>query len=80
MTSLQLEADKARLAHAILSIDNTSLLEEVKKHLNGLLNLNTATTPTTSRRTRKISKEVRDMVLGELPADIDVEKETDKMW
>ena len=31
MTTLELEADKARLAYAILSIDNASLLAEVKK-------------------------------------------------
>lgn len=80
MTSLQLEADKARLAHAILSIDNASLLAEVKKHLSGLLNLNAPAAKSKPRRARAISKEVQEMVVGELPADMDVEKETDKMW
>lgn len=80
MTSLQLEADKARLAHAILSIDNASLLAEVKKHLSGLLNLNAPAVKSKPRRARAISKEVQEMVVGELPADMDVEKETDKMW
>ena len=65
MTTLELEADKARLAYAILSIDNASLLAEGKKK---------------PRHTRPISKEVQDMVIGELPADMDIEKESDKMW
>ena len=40
MTTLELEANKARLAHAILSIDNASLLAEVKKKLGDLLTIN----------------------------------------
>ena len=32
------------------------------------------------RHTRPISKEVQDMVIGELSADMDIEKESDKMW
>lgn len=80
MTTLELEADKARLAHAILSIDNASVLAEVKKKLGGLLNLNGPATKTRSRQTRPISKEVQDMVIGELPENMDVEKEIDKMW
>ena len=40
MTTLELEADKARLAYAILSIDNASLLAEVKKKLGDLLTIN----------------------------------------
>lgn len=80
MTTLELEADKARLAHAILSIDNASLLAEVKKKLGGLLNLNSPVAKAKLRYTRPISKEVQDMVIGELPADMDVEKETDRMW
>ena len=40
MTTLELEADKARLAHAILSIDNASLLAEIKKKLGDLLTIN----------------------------------------
>lgn len=80
MTTLELEADKARLAHAILSIDNASLLAEVKKKLGGLLNLSSPIIKAKSGHTRPISKEVQDMVIGELPADMDVEKETDRMW
>lgn len=80
MTSLELEADKARLAHAILSIDNASLLAEVKKKLSGLLNLSGSLTRTGTKHSRPISKEVEDMVIGELPEDMDMEKETDRMW
>lgn len=80
MTTLELEADKARLAHAILSIDNASLLAEVKKHLSNVLNLNAPAAKKTSIRRRPISKEVQDMVIGELPEGFDAEKETDKMW
>lgn len=32
------------------------------------------------RRTRAISKEVREMVIGELPVGMNSEIETDKMW
>ncbi|MCD7850191.1 MAG: hypothetical protein LUH63_10900 [Parabacteroides sp.] len=38
-TSLKLEADKAELARAILSIENDDILEMVKHRLYGLLNL-----------------------------------------
>jgi hypothetical protein len=46
MTTLDLEADKARLA----------------------------------KKARPISREVQDLVIGELPADMDVKNETEKMW
>ena len=80
MTTLELEADKARLAYAILSIDNASLLAEVKKKLGDLLTINGPAVKSKPRDTRPISKEVQDMVIGELPADMDIEKESDKMW
>ena len=80
MTTLELEADKARLAYAILSIDNASLLAEVKKNLGDRLNINGPAVKSKPRHTRPISKEVQDMVIGELPADMDIEKESDKMW
>lgn len=40
MTTLELEADKARLAHAILSVEDASVLAELKKHINKVLKLN----------------------------------------
>ena len=61
MTTLELEADKARLAYAILTINGPAVKSK-------------------PRHTRPISKEVQDMVIGELPADMDIEKESDKMW
>ena len=76
MTTLELEADKARLAYAILSIDNASLLAEVKKKLGDLLTINGPAVKSKPRHTRPISKEVQDMVIG----DMDIEKESDKMW
>ena len=72
MTTLELEADKARLAYAILSIDNASLLAEVKKKLGDLLTINGPAVKSKPRHTRPISKEVQDMVIGELPADMDI--------
>jgi hypothetical protein len=81
MTTLDLEADKARLAHAILAINNASVLADVKKYLSRKLKLtNTITTQSSSKKARPISREVQDLVIGELPADMDVKKETDKMW
>lgn len=79
MTALELEAEKARLAHAILSIDNACLLAEVKKYLSHLLNQDTSTETGTSGR-RPVSAEVLDLVIGEIPDDMDTDKETDKMW
>lgn len=38
-TSLKLEADKAELARAILSIESDDVLEKVKSRLYGLLNI-----------------------------------------
>lgn len=38
MTTLEFEADKARLVRAIINIDNKGLLEEVKQNLRGILN------------------------------------------
>ena len=73
MTTLELEADKARLAYAILSIDNASLLAEVKKKLGDLLTINGPAVKSKPRHTRPISKEVQDMVIGELSADMDIE-------
>lgn len=80
MTTLELEADKVRLVRAILNIDDVSVMAEVKKYLNNVLNPNAKSTKCNSVRTRPVSKDVLDMVIGELPADMDVEKETDRMW
>lgn len=80
MTTLELEADKVRLVRAILNIDDVSVMAEVKKYLNTVLNPNAKSTKCNSVRTRPVSKDVLDMVIGELPADMDVEKETDRMW
>lgn len=48
--------------------------------LNNILNPNAKNAKRTSIRTRPVSKDVLNMVVGELPADMDVEKETDRMW
>lgn len=80
MTTLELEADKVRLVRAILNIDDVSVMAEVKKYLNTVLNPNAKSAKCNSVRTRPVSKDVLDMVIGELPADMDVEKETDRMW
>lgn len=80
MITLELEADKVRLARAILNIDDASVMAEVKKYLSGVLNLNANIAKSKPRRARAISKEVQEMVIGELPVGMDSEKETDKMW
>lgn len=80
MTTLELEADKVRLVRAILNIEDVSVMAEVKKYLNNILIPNAKNVKNNSVRTRSVSKDVLNMVVGELPVDMDVEKETDRMW
>lgn len=80
MTTLELEADKVRLVRAILNIEDVSVMAEVKKYLNNILIPNAKNVKNNSVRTRPVSRDVLNMVVGELPVDMDVEKETDRMW
>lgn len=54
MTTLEFEADKARLVRAIINIDNKRVLEEVKRNLRGILNLSQGNEMVTDDITQKM--------------------------